>query len=43
MVRVGFCNKWMAWMKAYVYGGSMHFLVNGSPTEEIDPKRIKAR
>jgi len=35
MVRVGMCEKWVAWMKACVFGGSMSVLVNGSPTEEI--------
>jgi hypothetical protein len=35
MVRVGICEKWVAWMKACVFGGNMPVLVNGSPTEEI--------
>jgi hypothetical protein len=35
MRRVGMCEKWVAWMKACVFGGSMSVLVNGSPTEEI--------
>jgi len=29
--RVGFAEKWIAWMKACVCGGSMSILVNGSP------------
>lgn len=37
--RVGFEVKWIACMKACVFGGSMSILVNGSPTEEIDIKR----
>ena len=37
--RVGFAEKWIAWMKACVCGGSMSILVNGRPTEEIDIKR----
>jgi len=37
--RVGFVGKWIAWMKACVFGGSMSILVNGCPTEEIDIKR----
>jgi hypothetical protein len=37
--RMGFMGKWIAWMKACVFGGSMSILVNGSPTEEIDIKR----
>ena len=39
MIRVGMCNKWVAWMKACVFGGSMSILVNGSPTEEINIQR----
>ena len=39
MVRVGMCEKWVAWMKACVFGGSMSILVNGSPTEEINIQR----
>lgn len=35
MIMVGMCVKWVAWMKACVFGGSMSILVNGSPTEEI--------
>ena len=35
MCRVGLCAKWVAWMKACVFGGSMSVLVNGSPTKEI--------
>jgi len=35
MHRVGMCDRWVAWMKACVFGGSMSILVNGSPTEEI--------
>jgi len=34
MRRVGMSDKWVAWMKACVCGGSMSVLVNGSPTEE---------
>jgi len=37
--RMGFVGKWIAWMKACVFGGNMSILVNGSPTEEIDIKR----
>jgi len=36
MKRVGLSRKWIAWMQACVWGGSMSVLVNGSPTEEID-------
>ena len=37
--KVSFVGKWIAWMKAYVFGGTMSILVNGSPTEEIVIKR----
>lgn len=39
MRRVGFCAKWIEWMKAYVCGGSMSILVNGSPTGDINIQR----
>jgi len=39
MRRVGMCEKWVAWMKACVFGGSMYILVNGSLTEEISIHR----
>jgi hypothetical protein len=39
MGRVGMRAKWVAWMKACVFGGSMSVLVNGSPTEEISIQR----
>lgn len=34
--RVGFCAKWVRWMKVCVFGGTMSILVNGSPMEEIN-------
>ncbi|MCH87417.1 LINE-1 reverse transcriptase like, partial [Trifolium medium] len=37
--KFGFCEKWRAWMRAYVCAGNMFVLVNGSPTEEINIKR----
>jgi len=36
---VGFCAKWVRWMKVCVFGGSMSILVNGSPTKEINIQR----
>jgi len=39
MGRLGFGRKWVAWMKACVYGGSMSILVNGSPSKEINIQR----
>lgn len=38
--RVGFCSKWIGWMKVCVFGGSMPMLVNGSPTEEVSIQRV---
>jgi len=35
MRRVGMCKKWVNWMKACVFGGSMYILLNGSLAEEI--------
>ena len=29
----------MRWMKAYVFGGTMSILINGSPMEEINIQR----
>ena len=37
--RVGFCAKWVRWMKTCVFGGTMSIPVNGSPTEEINIQR----
>jgi exonuclease III len=37
--RFGFCEKWIEWMRACVFAGSMSILVNGSPTREIDIQR----
>jgi len=34
MVRMGFFTKWVAWIKACVFWGSMLILVNESPTVE---------
>lgn len=35
MRMVGMYEKWVNWMKACVFGGTMFVLVNGCPTEEI--------
>jgi len=37
--RLGLCDKWVRWMKAFVFGGNMSILVNGSPTEEISVQK----
>jgi hypothetical protein len=34
--RFEFCDKWIDWMRACVFAGSMSILVNGSPTREIN-------
>jgi len=39
MRRVRLCDKWMAWMKGWIFGGNMPILVNGSRTEEINVQR----
>ncbi|MCI21135.1 LINE-1 reverse transcriptase like, partial [Trifolium medium] len=37
--RVGFGEKWRAWMKTCVCNGKLSVLVNGSPTEEVNISR----
>jgi hypothetical protein len=37
--RFGFCDVWIGWMRACVFGGSLSVLVNGSPTGEINIQR----
>jgi hypothetical protein len=37
--RFGFSEKWIDWMRACVFAGTMSILVNGSPTREIDIHR----
>jgi hypothetical protein len=37
--RFGFCEVWIGWVKACVFGGSLAVLVNGSPTRQINIKR----
>ena len=37
--RVGFCGKWIRWIKGCLESSSMSVLVNGSPTKEFLPKR----
>jgi hypothetical protein len=37
--RVGFGDKWRAWMKACVCCGKLSVLVNGCPTEEVNISR----
>ena len=39
MRRVGMCDKWVAWIKACVFGSTMFVLVNGNMTEEISIHR----
>ncbi|GAU35431.1 hypothetical protein TSUD_375210 [Trifolium subterraneum] len=35
MVKMGFAEKWMRWMKACIFNSSMSVLINGSPTEDF--------
>lgn len=35
MQRLGFCDKWIRWIKGCVESASVSILVNGSPTEEF--------
>ncbi|MCH80366.1 LINE-1 reverse transcriptase like, partial [Trifolium medium] len=35
MVKMGFAEKWMHWMRACIFNSSMSVLVNGSPTEDF--------
>jgi hypothetical protein len=37
--RFAFCDTWIGWMKACVFGGNLSVLVNGSPTGEINIQR----
>ncbi|MCH99250.1 RNA-directed DNA polymerase (Reverse transcriptase), partial [Trifolium medium] len=39
LFRVGFCDKWIGWMRECVFGGNFSVLVNGCPTEEININR----
>jgi len=35
---VGFCEKWVVWIKNCLASSSIFVLVNGSPTSEFKPK-----
>ncbi|MCH83902.1 cysteine-rich receptor-like protein kinase, partial [Trifolium medium] len=37
--RFGFCDVWIGWIRACVFGGNLSVLVNGSPTGEINIQR----
>jgi len=37
--RLGFCGKWIRWIKSCLESSSVSVLVNGSPTSEFCPKR----
>jgi hypothetical protein len=39
LIRCGFCDKWIEWMRVCVFAGNLSVLVNGSPTGEIDIQR----
>ena len=35
MQRMGFCPKWIGWIKVYMESSTLSVLVNGSPTSEF--------
>ncbi|PNX81845.1 cysteine-rich receptor-like protein kinase [Trifolium pratense] len=35
MLKMGFADRWMKWMKACIFNSSMSVLINGSPTEDF--------
>ncbi|MCI05465.1 RNA-directed DNA polymerase (Reverse transcriptase) [Trifolium medium] len=35
VVKMGFAEKWMRWMKACIFNSSMSVLINGNPTEDF--------
>ena len=37
--RLGFCSKWIGWIRACLESSSISVLVNGSPTQEFKPRR----
>jgi hypothetical protein len=37
--RFDFCDVWIGWIKACVFGENLSVLVNGSPTREISIQR----
>nr|KYP71360.1 Retrovirus-related Pol polyprotein LINE-1 [Cajanus cajan] len=37
--RLGFCNKWIAWISVCLESSSISVLVNGSPTQEFKPQK----
>jgi len=39
MGRLGFCGKWIQWIKACLESATVSVLVNGSPTKEFKPTR----
>ena len=39
MVRLGFCARWIGWIKECLESSTVSILVNGSPTREFCPKK----
>jgi len=36
---MGFCAKWISWIKGCLKSASISILINGSPTSEFTPQR----
>ena len=39
MRRLGFCPKWIQWIRGCLHSASVSILVNGSPTNQFIPQR----
>jgi len=39
MERLGFCRKWIGWVRTCLESSSVSVLVNGSPTQEFKPRK----
>jgi len=37
--RLGFCGRWIGWIRACLESSSVSALVNGSPTQEFKPRK----
>ena len=39
MVTLGFCDKWIKWIRGCLETSTISVLVNGSPTEQFSPTK----